>query len=110
MANIRQSLFQQPEERITSIKKLNKTICESKEVKEWDLDLSIEPDEIGGKILERPSILDPHHEHSKKLDDSRILNQLVHLPINFQKWAIFCLDRDIENGKYLQDKFYNLSQ
>lgn len=78
MANIRQSLFQQPDERITSIKALNKTICNSKEVKEWDLDLSIEPDEIGGKILDRPSIMDPHTESSKRLDDSRILNTLVH--------------------------------
>jgi hypothetical protein len=31
-------------------------------------------------------------------------------PVNFQKWAIFCLERDIENGKYLQDKFYSLSE
>lgn len=31
-------------------------------------------------------------------------------PVNFQKWAIFCLEKDIENGKYLQDKFYSLSE
>lgn len=30
--------------------------------------------------------------------------------MNFQKWAIFCLEQDIENGKYLQDKFYSLSE
>ena len=30
--------------------------------------------------------------------------------MNFQKWAIFCLEKDIENGKYLQDKFYSLSE
>ena len=48
---------------------------ESKEVREWELDLSIEPDEIGGKILDRPSIHDPfHHDNLKRLEDSRILN------------------------------------
>jgi hypothetical protein len=29
--------------------------------------------------------------------------------VSFKKWAIFCLDRDKENCKYLQDKFYDLS-
>lgn len=43
-------------------------------MQEWDLDLSIEPDEISGKILERPSIIDPQLEQAKRLDDSRILN------------------------------------
>jgi hypothetical protein len=31
-------------------------------------------------------------------------------PVNFKKWAMFCLEKDIENGKYLQDKFYSLSE
>ena len=44
------------------------------------------------------------------LDDTNILRQIVVQPINFKKWAIFCLEKDIENGKYLQDKFYSLSE
>lgn len=31
-------------------------------------------------------------------------------PVNFSKWAIFCLEKDVENAKYLQDKFYSLSE
>ena len=30
--------------------------------------------------------------------------------MHFKKWAIFCLDKDYENGQYLQEKFYNLSK
>lgn len=41
MAEIRQSLFQQPADRISSICDLNKMIAESKEVKEWDLAISL---------------------------------------------------------------------
>lgn len=25
-------------------------------------------------------------------------------------WAIFCVRRDVENAKYIQDKFYDISQ
>ena len=34
-------------------------ISESKEVKEWDLDLNIEPDRIEANILKRPEIYQP---------------------------------------------------
>ena len=30
--------------------------------------------------------------------------------MSFEKWAIFCLDRDYENAKYIQESFYNLSE
>lgn len=32
-------------------------IAESKEIKEWNLEISLEPDYIEGKILKKPSIL-----------------------------------------------------
>ena len=35
---------------------------------------------------------------------------MVSEPINFDKWAIFCLEKDIEHGTYIQDKFYSLSE
>ena len=44
------------------------------------------------------------------MDDTNILRSMVVQPINFKKWAIFCLESDIENGKYLQDKFFSLSE
>jgi hypothetical protein len=34
-------------------------------------------------------------------EDISLLRSIVHQPINFQKWAIFCLDRDTENGRYV---------
>lgn len=65
MADIRQSLFQKPPERISSIKDLNKLIANSKEVKEWDLDINLEPDTIEARVLKRPqiyqSISNQHH-------------------------------------------------
>jgi aubergine-like protein len=121
MADIRQSLFQKPEDRIRSITQLNKMISDSKEVKDWDLELNLEPDQIEAKVLKRPGIMmfngpqpldSEYHEMNslKSLGDTNILRQIVCQPVNFQKWAIFCLERDIEQGKYLQDKFYALSE
>jgi len=121
MADIRQSLFQKPPERISSIKDLNRLISNSKEVKEWDLEISLEPDTIEAKILKRPSIYqnNPHQEggmggmqqqqSTRSLDDTKILGTCVHQPVNFKKWAIFCLEKDVEHGEYLNDKFYQLS-
>ena len=57
MADIKQSLFVRPQERINSMKEVNKMIANSKEVKEWNLEISLEPDFIEGKILKKPSIL-----------------------------------------------------
>lgn len=57
MADIRQSLFQKPDDRIKSITQLNKMIADSKEVKDWDLQLNLEPDQIEAKVLRRPGIL-----------------------------------------------------
>ncbi len=57
MADIRQSLFQQPSDRIKSITQLNKMIADSKEVKDWDLQINLEPDQIEAKVLQRPGIL-----------------------------------------------------
>jgi len=54
MADIRQSLFQKPPERIKSIKELNRMISASPEVKDWNLEISLEPDTIEAKVLKRP--------------------------------------------------------
>jgi len=124
MADIRQSLFQRPDDRIKSITNLNNMIASSKEVKEWDLQINLQPDEIEAKVLSRPGILmfptpqptspgvspQPVEPSHKSLEDTNILRQIVCQPVNFSKWAIFCLEKDIENGKYLQDKFYSLSE
>lgn len=59
MADIRQSLFQKPPERITSIKDLNNLIANSKEVKDWNLDINLEPDTIEARVLKRPQIYQP---------------------------------------------------
>ena len=122
MADIRQSLFQKPHERIASIKELNRMISDSKEVKEWNLDINLEPDTIEAKVLKRPQIFQPNNTVNEKgqmvpgqisarpLDDTKILGTIVHQPIHFRKWAIFCLEKDVHHGEYLNDRFYELSQ
>ena len=37
------------------------------------------------------------------------MSKIVHEPINFKKWAIFCLDDDHNNAKLIENKFYELS-
>lgn len=34
---------------------------------------------------------------------------MVHEPKAFERFVIFCLERDVENAKYINDKFYYLS-
>lgn len=46
----------------------------------------------------------------RPLDDTKILGTIVHQPIHFRKWAIFCLEKDVAHGEYLNDRFYELSE
>ena len=46
---------------------------------------------------------------SRILDNSNYLNTMVHEPKNFERFAIFCLERDVGNANYINDKFYDLS-
>jgi len=34
---------------------------------------------------------------------------MVHEPKMFERFAIFCLERDVGNAHYINDKFYDLS-
>jgi len=62
-------------------------IAESKEVREWELSINLQPDEIEAKVLERPSILPlgalPGSQNlsgatgQQVLDDTNILRQIV---------------------------------
>jgi hypothetical protein len=66
-------------------------IADSKEVKEWELQINLQPDEIEAKVLKRPAILQypssgsqspgsPTHVQSpgiKTLEDTNILRQIV---------------------------------
>lgn len=47
---------------------------------------------------------------ARPLDDTKILGTIVHQPIHFKKWAIFCLEKDVAHGEYLNDRFYELSE
>lgn len=88
-------------------------IADSKEVQEWNLDIKLNPDEIQADILKRPAILfnNPGGDQSvRQLDDTRILGTCVHQPVHFKKWAIFCLEKDVPSGEYLNDRFYELSE
>jgi len=53
-------------------------ISKSQEVQEWNLDIKLEPDEIEGKVLKRPSIfIGPNTSSPKVLDDTNILRTIV---------------------------------
>ena len=132
MTAMRQSLFQKPHDRIRSICELNQMISESKEVQQWGLDIALQPDTIEAKVLERPKIFESPNfaaqtsrggqfpgqqtpnkmtdgNTSRILDNSNYLNTMVHEPKNFERFAIFCLERDVGNANYINDKFYDLS-
>lgn len=49
-------------------------------------------------------------KNSRILDNSNYLNSMVHEPRVFEHFAIFCLERDVQNAHYINDKFYDLSQ
>ena len=44
------------------------------------------------------------------MENNSILRNIVQEPVNFNRWVIFCLKRDKNNGLALQDEFYNLSK
>ena len=62
-------------------------IADSREVKEWDLAINLEPDQIEAKILKRPGIImgpgpagpgaAMQPPTTKSLDDTNILRQIV---------------------------------
>lgn len=53
---------------------------------------------------------DPDNTTSRVLDNSNCLNSMVHEPKAFERFAIICLDKDVKNAHYINDKFYSLSQ
>lgn len=128
MAAMRQSLFQKPHDRIRSICELNEMIANSKDVQQWGLEISLTPDTIEAKVLERPKIYESPNfaaqtarsnqgpggmkgdgKNSRVLDNSNYLNTMVHEPKMFERFAIFCLEKDVGNAHYINDKFYDLS-
>jgi len=109
MAKLRTALFQRPHERINSIKHINGLIAKSKEMTDWNIGVTLEPDEIEGKVLPRPSIKN-NNGPPKSLEDIQILGKVITEPREFSHWAIFCIRKDVENAKYIQDKFYELSE
>lgn len=55
-------------------------IAESKEVKEWNLDINLYPDQIEALVLSRPQIINPRLESGGQstLNDTNILRTIVH--------------------------------
>lgn len=104
-------------------------------MQQWGLDISLQPDTIEAKVLERPRIFESPNfaaqtargnynpgqqppqgkgmstdgKNSRVLDNSNYLNSMVHEPRMFEHFAIFCLERDVGNAHYINDKFYDLS-
>jgi hypothetical protein len=72
------------------------------------MQINLDPDEIEGKVLTKPNVYNAYGEVVPA--DVNILRTIVTEPVAFKRWAIFCLEYDTENAKYLQDKFYGLSE
>lgn len=53
---------------------------------------------------------DPDNTNTRALENSNCLNQMVHEPKAFERFAIICLEKDVHNAHYINDKFYMLSQ
>jgi hypothetical protein len=96
-------------------------IAQSKEVQQWGLDIQLTPDTIEAKVLDKPKIFEtpnfaqqtarqgagfppqqtqtkrPEHDmtQSRVLENSNCLNSMVHEPKMFEKFAIFCLEKDV---------------
>lgn len=107
-------------------------IANSKDVQQWGLEISLTPDTIEAKVLDRPKIYESPNfnaqtsrggvppgtppqgkqtdgKSSRILDNSNYLNTMVHEPKMFERFAIFCLEKDVGNAHYINDKFYELS-
>ncbi len=105
-------------------------IANSKDVQQWGLEISLTPDTIEAKVLDRPKIYESPNfaaqtsrgnqpgqpggmksdgKNSRLLDNSNYLNTMVHEPKMFERFAIFCLEKDVGNAHYINDKFYDLS-
>jgi hypothetical protein len=90
------------------------------------------PDTIEANVLERPKIYetpnfmqqttDPRQQQeganrrnegtvmpTRPLENSNCLNSMVHEPQALENFAIFCLQRDEQNARYINEKFYDMS-
>lgn len=100
MAEIRMSLYQKPNERIKSIMDINDMISKSKELEKWNIDLKLNPDQLDAKVLKLPTIYDPLSKNERTVDQ-QLLGSLVHEPMGFMKWGIFCLNKDLDMAKHI---------
>jgi len=46
---------------------------------------------------------------TRPLENSNCLNSMVHEPQALENFAIFCLQRDEQNARYINEKFYDMS-
>lgn len=91
MNEIRRSVFKTPNQRIDSMVSLNKKIANAEVVKEWDLKMSLTPEEVNGKVCDRPFIQNPKGTGNPiQLSDSRVLQTVIAESRNLKKWVIFC--------------------
>lgn len=66
MMEVKKAIFLRPDEKVEKASALTKMVAASKTAKEWDLQLSIDPDQIEAQILPRPYIIDPYKKSSEE--------------------------------------------
>ena len=57
MADLRSSCVQEPNERVSTISELTGKIAEGEGLKNWEIEVSLTPDTIDAKVLQRPRIM-----------------------------------------------------
>jgi hypothetical protein len=100
MLDVKKAIFLRPDEKVGMANGLTQLIAESKTAKEWDLQLSVDPDQIEANILPRPYIIDPYKKPSPEpalisLEENpkKTLGSVVHQPLEL-KLIFVCCERD----------------
>ena len=101
MLDIRKKIFQEPRDRIQSMQQLSEKINQHKDMQDWNLQLQTTPDEIDTTVLDKPVINSAVLSHSSYAEQA-ILAKIVEEPVDLDKWAVFCLERDVEAAQYIQ--------
>jgi hypothetical protein len=94
MSEIKKSIFLNPAQKIEKITQVCSMIAKSTIARDWDLNLSVEPDVITAKILSRPTIVNPAGQTPISLEENhkKTLGGIVHQPLFFKKWVVFCIE------------------
>eukprot|EP00347_Sterkiella_histriomuscorum_P022852 403336910 len=109
LIELRQKIFQEPHEKVQNLQYLSRKLSMSKELKDWNLELSVGSDQIDAQILKKPQVYSTI-VNKQQFAETNVLRTIVHQPIDLEKWAIFCMEKDVQSAQNIQEKFHQLSR